>query len=952
MRGFTAIELMLTLGIIAVTAGVTIPMFRQYQMNADLDTATEHLVQALRGAETLSQAGKQDSTWGVYFQDGVLFAGDSYAERNPDLDVTFGLPPTIETSGLTEIVFSRPDGLPITPGTVYVMSIVTDAYREITIDASGVIRVSDVQHDIGAIDLGSSSSSSISSSDSSDTSSSVESSTSSSTSSSDESSTSSSTNSSTSSNGTGTSSSDSSASSSSTSSSGETGGGSSASSSSSSSSVSSSESSTEPSCDQHFSFDAAHNEITTVGTNDVKIKVLGSDIAYGVGGPKIPVRMSLSMDSSKTWGDLFSGRGVETDDLQTITNLPSNTSIRLQFNGRYSWLFNKTFASNGSDGHTVILRNGDALPNYAAFADIKSLKPILKKYVDKDGKIDIDSKSLLMMVELGTLDRTASFQSAFILVTFEQKAKTCTSAGKVKVKLHFSRIENTGTGNASNITYVGPQKIAFRHDQWIPLVDEDGTPIIDGNMVQEVPGLALERGDGWIHIVSNGSHPNSSGKELVNVTVEFNKAYISSTQNDTGANATENPTDGVINDTSAGDEFVSGPNAKSMIFYTRVTTQNDGVYLYWKAGEPSDAKSSSSSSSSTSSVASSSSSSTSSIDACAIPFDVLNNGTIVLGDIGDITVKMLGSQGTYGRRGPRLMVRARISFDGGSTWKDLYSGKSIRGNELGVFKNVAKGSKIVLSFNGRYSWVFNKSADSGRGDPHVRVLKNGSTFAGLYELVARGGMKSFLRNALDAYGRTTIGSREVAVLAELDDITNADYQDAVGVIAIDKAGGCASSSSSSVASSSSSSAVSSSSSSAVSSSSSSSSSFAANVDSDNDGIMNSDDVCPFDSSFPETVPTEQLTTGRYALTGQRGNPHNIPVYKIGPKNKVGGYSLADTKGCSCTQILDAIQGKGYNRFAEHPVLLRQMQNLFSFYVDDARKFGCSESLMKMVRDGK
>jgi hypothetical protein len=116
--------------------------------------------------------------------------------------------------------------------------------------------------------------------------------------------------------------------------------------------------------------------------------------------------------------------------------------------------------------------------------------------------------------------------------------------------------------------------------------------------------------------------------------------------------------------------------------------------------------------------------------------------------------------------------------------------------------------------------------------------------------------------------------------------------------------------------------------------------------------MNSDDLCPFSTALPESVPTEQLTTGRYALSGRRGNPHNIPVFKIGPRNKVGAYSLADTKGCSCSQILDAIEDKGYHRFAEHPVLWRQMQNLFSFYIEDARKFGCSESLMKMVRDGQ
>lgn len=81
-RGFSAIEVLIAIGVMAAVSGITIPMFRQYQTQADLDTATEHLVQALRAAETLSQSGKVDSGWGVYFPDGTLFAGESYAERN------------------------------------------------------------------------------------------------------------------------------------------------------------------------------------------------------------------------------------------------------------------------------------------------------------------------------------------------------------------------------------------------------------------------------------------------------------------------------------------------------------------------------------------------------------------------------------------------------------------------------------------------------------------------------------------------------------------------------------------------------------------------------------------------------------------------------------------------------------------------------------------------------
>lgn len=953
-KGFTAIEILLTVGVIAVTAGLTIPMFRQYQMSADLDTSTEHLVQALRGAATLSQTGKQDSAWGVYFPDGTLFAGDAYAERNPDFDVTLPLAPTIETSGLTEVVFSRLDGLPKTTGSVFVTSTVTNAYREIIIDANGVIRVSDVRRDTPPVvpDTSSSDTSDSSASSSaeggdgssqgSSTSSSADNSAGSSTTSSSAGSTGdSSVGSSSSSGGDGSSSSSGQTGTSSSSSGGDGG-------SSSSSSASDGTIGDDPSCDLRFS--VASDEVKTVGTNDVKIKVLGSEITYGAGGPSIPVRVSVSTNGGKAWNDLFNGRAIEAGDLQTLANLPSNTSIRLRFNGRYSWLFNKTFTSNARDGHTVILRNGDTPPDYAPFANQQSLATFLRPYISAQGKVTIGPKDLLILEELGTLDRNADFQDAVVLVTFAEKATTCTDSGKQKVKLHFNRLENSGSGNASDIVYVGPQRLAFAEDQWIPLVDRDGTQIIDDGMVEDVPGIALERGNGVVHIVSHGSHPDSSGKEIVDMKVEFNKAYISAVGNDSGGNVTENAGDSVIDDTADGDEFMSGPNAKSMFFYTRVTTDDDGVYLTWKPGEPSDAVSSSASDTSSSS---SSTSSTVATDPCAAPFSVATNGAITLGSASDVTVRVLGAQGTYGRRGPRLMVTAKLSVNGGTTWQSLFGGKSLRGNELSVFRNLPTGSRILLSFVGRYSWVFNKSVESGRGDKHVRILKNGETFAGLYEITARGDMKAFLRNILDRYGRVKIGSREVAVLTEFDDTSSADFQDAVVIVSVDKAGGCVSSSASSASTTSSSVSSSSGTSSSVgSSASSSSSSVAANVDSDNDGIMNSDDWCPYSTTIPESVPTEQFTTGRYALTSPRGNPHSIPVFRVGPRNKVGSYTLQDTKGCSCSQILDAIDDVGNHRFDEHPVLWRQMQNLFGFYVTESRKFGCSNSLMRMVMNGQ
>ena len=532
---------------------------------------------------------------------------------------------------------------------------------------------------------------------------------------------------------------------------------------------------------------------------------------------------------------------------------------------------------------------------------------------------------------------TADFSDAVLLVTFTDKALTCTDTDKVRVKLHFDRLENTGNGDAAKAIFAGPNKLAFSENQWIPLQDTHGDTIIDGGLVEDVPGLAFERGDGWIHIVSHGSHPNSSGKEIVDANVLFNHAYISSIRNDTN-NPAENPRDGIVNDTASGDEFVDGPNAKSMTFKTRTTTQDDGVFIDWKVGEPSDASSSSSSSSTSSSSSSSSSSAGSTIvtDNCSVPFVIENGGTLRLKAKADVTVKIVGSDSTYGQRGPKVNVRSQISFDGGSNWKALFGSKSLRGGELTVFRDTLSGSRIALQFNGRYSWVFNKTAESERGDNRIRMLRNGESFEGLKEIVGRGEMHGYLKNLLDGNARMKLGNHDIAFLVELGDTEHANYHDAVAIISFDKpqsAGTCVVSSSASSTS-----------------SSVSSSSSIDNTDTDGDGIPNSRDLCPLGTVMPEAVPTEYMSFDRFALTSPRGNVSTVPVFRTGPRKKIGTYTLKDTRGCSCTQILDAIQDKGFHRFGDSPVLYRQMKNLFSFYVTDARKFGCSATLLKLIGD--
>lgn len=74
-RGFSLIELMITIAIIAIFASGAVIWFLGYQRQAELDSTAKNIVNTLRDAQARSVSGKDFKSWGVYFD----MAGNKYA---------------------------------------------------------------------------------------------------------------------------------------------------------------------------------------------------------------------------------------------------------------------------------------------------------------------------------------------------------------------------------------------------------------------------------------------------------------------------------------------------------------------------------------------------------------------------------------------------------------------------------------------------------------------------------------------------------------------------------------------------------------------------------------------------------------------------------------------------------------------------------------------------------
>lgn len=148
-RGFTLIEVLISISIMALLLGISMSVFRALTDQQSLDRDVETVISYMLRAQNQTRAGEKNSNYGVYFASTsvTLFEGTVYSAGTPtNLVFNFNnrtyMHATALTGGGNQIYFKKISGAPHATGTVtYRSNGMTSKQKLIQIYASGLIEV-------------------------------------------------------------------------------------------------------------------------------------------------------------------------------------------------------------------------------------------------------------------------------------------------------------------------------------------------------------------------------------------------------------------------------------------------------------------------------------------------------------------------------------------------------------------------------------------------------------------------------------------------------------------------------------------------------------------------------------------------------------------------------------------------------------------------------------------
>lgn len=147
-RGFTVLELLLVIAIMAVLLATILPSFMNFRRSSLLNTETMETVTLINRARLLSVSSKNDNQYGIHLESSkvVLFQGTTYNAASTTNEVHVFDPNLVSTSttingGGSEIVFDKVTGATTQNATTTLLITGTTSSTTILIYGTGIATI-------------------------------------------------------------------------------------------------------------------------------------------------------------------------------------------------------------------------------------------------------------------------------------------------------------------------------------------------------------------------------------------------------------------------------------------------------------------------------------------------------------------------------------------------------------------------------------------------------------------------------------------------------------------------------------------------------------------------------------------------------------------------------------------------------------------------------------------
>lgn len=146
--GFTALELLIVIAIMAILLAVIVPSFLNFRRSSLLNTETQQLVTMINRARLLSVSSKNDDRFGIHLEAGkvVLFQGATYATSSPTnevhaFDPALTLSSVAINGGGSELLFEKVTGATSQNATTTLLVTGTTASTTVLVLPTGVVTI-------------------------------------------------------------------------------------------------------------------------------------------------------------------------------------------------------------------------------------------------------------------------------------------------------------------------------------------------------------------------------------------------------------------------------------------------------------------------------------------------------------------------------------------------------------------------------------------------------------------------------------------------------------------------------------------------------------------------------------------------------------------------------------------------------------------------------------------